>query len=132
MEADTVIGKILVVDDEPGVRSVISKALQKEGYEVFPAEDGREALEMIKRKDFDLTFLDIMMPKISGEEVLARMKTIKPKMPVVILTAVKDPVTEHQLMESGASAYIKKPCSLDEVVSTAKKVLNKRQTGPAG
>lgn len=126
MVEEEVLGKVLVVDDEQGVRSVVSKALQKEGYEVYPAEDGREALEMLKRRDFDLTFLDILMPKISGEEVLAQMKTVKPQMPVIVLTAVKDSVTEHQLLEAGASAYLKKPCSLDEVVETAKRVLNKQ------
>ncbi len=128
MERAEMVGKVLVVDDEPNVRSVISKALQKEGYEVYPAEDGREALEMLKRRGFDLTFLDILMPKIAGEEVLARMREMKPEMPVIVLTAIHDSVTEHQLIDAGASAYLKKPCSLDDVVGAANRVLNRQQT----
>ncbi|MFO8010464.1 MAG: response regulator [Dehalococcoidia bacterium] len=114
---------VLVVDDELPLRDVLSEALQNDGYIVSVAANGREALELIKQRSFDLMFLDIKMPKVTGEDVLARAKKSNPSMPVVVLSAVTDSVTEDQMRQLGAVEYLKKPCSLNEVVETANRVL---------
>ena len=118
--------KILIVDDEPINRRVLENHLNLAGYQVFEASNGREAIEMVHKNDFDLILLDIMMPRMSGYEVCEVIrKTNSPsELPIVMLTAknrVSDLVTGFNL---GANDYLTKPFSKNELLSRIKMHLN--------
>lgn len=118
---------VLVVDDTKNIRALLTKCLELAGYTVKTAEDGRTALSMIEKERFDLAFLDIKMPLLSGTEVLRRMRDMGVTMPVIIITAyatVKNAVDCTQL---GAVAYLQKPFTADKI----KTVLNEIMTSPA-
>ncbi|MDD5094977.1 MAG: response regulator [Dehalococcoidia bacterium] len=121
MIEDASKGSIIVVDDEQAVRDMISRALRKEGYSVVTAKDGYDALEKVSQAHFDLMFLDIRMPEISGLEVLSIMNAHHPATTVVMLTAVNGAQAEARSHE--AFAYLRKPCKIAEVIAMANKFL---------
>lgn len=114
---------VIVVDDDPRVRENLARALREEGYYVVEAADGETALEEATRRHYDLMFLDIRMPGISGLGVLAKMATDHPETVVVMLTAVTGDFPREVAERNEAFAYIAKPCRLDEVVAVTHAVL---------
>jgi len=117
--------KILVVDDEADQRAVIFHSLSAAGYAVAEAADGEEALSKLKRTKFDLVLLDIMMPRISGYEVLDEMRTI-PKhadTPVVVITAKHEPHGVMREVASGATDHLAKPFLPSELEAVVERVL---------
>ena len=113
-----------MVDDEPIVREVLSRYLERGGYEVETAEDGRRALERFEAWDPDLVLLDLMLPEVEGTEVFARIRSVAPT-PVIMLTA-KAQETERLLgLEMGADDYVVKPFSPREVVARVRTVLRR-------
>jgi len=116
-------GFILVVDDEESVREVVSEALEDAGYFVTTAEGGWEALDLLSGANFDLMFLDIKMPGMSGQQVMDRVKIERPDLPVVMLTAVAGRGSEVEFRQRGAVDYLRKPCSMEMVVATADRIL---------
>ena len=118
---------ILVVDDEESIREVVAEALEDAGYYVTTAEGGWEALDLLSGTNFDLMFLDIMMPGISGQQVMDRVKIERPELPVVMLTAVAGSGSEAEFRQRGAADYMRKPCSMETVVATAVRVLQSRK-----
>jgi two-component system, OmpR family, response regulator len=114
--------KVLVIDDSKSIRSLLAKCLEIEGYEVLTANDGLQALDLLKSEKFDLFFLDIKMPKVSGTEVLKKIREIGIKSPVIIITAyatIKNAVDCAQL---GVVAYLQKPFTVDKVKSVLQKI----------
>jgi DNA-binding NtrC family response regulator len=106
---------VLVVDDTKNIRALLTKCLEMEGYTVKAAEDGKTALGMISKERFDLAFIDIKMPVLSGTEVLKQMREMGVETPVIIITAyatVKNAVDCTQL---GAVAYLQKPFTADKI-----------------
>jgi len=104
---------ILIVDDEMDVRMILCAILAKEGYKVHEATDGRDALDMLADRKFDLMFLDLMMPRLTGEEVLEHLKreVRLSDMPVIVLTAKAERKDVTRGYEGGASFYVIKPFS---------------------
>jgi adenylate cyclase len=103
--------RVLVVDDNEMNRDMLSRRLMRLNYEVLMAEDGEQALAMVREQDFDLVLLDIMMPTISGYEVLERIKaddTTK-HIPVIMISAVDDLDSVVRCIELGAEDYLFKP-----------------------
>ena len=104
---------ILVVDDNEDIRNLLSLVLQKEGYEVFLAPNGSEALEIVKNNRLDLVLLDVMMPELSGLEVLRSIRENKDNkicsIPVMMITAASTVSDIDAAIEIGASSYIIKP-----------------------
>ncbi len=115
--------KILVVDDEHLIRWTLEQHLGKEGYEVYTAESGEKALEMLSDMTPDLVLLDNQLPGASGIEVLGRMKEIDREIIVVMITAHGLLETAVKAMKLGAYDYISKPFNLDEITLTIKKAL---------
>ncbi len=107
------IHRILVADDEESIRWVLSKALSKQGYAVELAADGTDALELIRKKKFDLAVLDIKMPGITGLDLLNRIQEEYPGLLVVIMTAESTMKNAVEAMKRGAYDYITKPFDLD-------------------
>ena len=117
--------RILVVDDEPDLVVIISKALKYKGYEVITASDGQEGLDKAKTQKPDLIILDLMLPKINGYKVCGLLKrdTKYAKIPVILLTA-KATVKDIELGEKiGADAYITKPYECDALLSKIEELI---------
>lgn len=102
---------ILVVDDNEMNRDMLSRRLQRQQYEVIMAEDGEKALAIVKQHPFDLVLLDIMMPNLSGYEVLEQLKTDPETqhIPVIMISAVDDLDSVVRCIELGAEDYLFKP-----------------------
>jgi DNA-binding response OmpR family regulator len=118
--------RVLVVDDEPMVREVLERYLEKEGFAVDTAADGREALEAFETERPNLVLLDLMLPHIDGLEVFRRIRERAPT-PVIMLTAKGEETDRVVGLELGADDYITKPFSPREVVARVRAVL--RRTG---
>jgi len=118
--------RILLVDDEHAIQKLLTYPLRKEGYEVVPAHDGREALEAFDAQQFDLVVLDIMLPKLDGIEVCRRLRT-RSEVPIIMLTAKDDEVDKVLGLEMGADDYITKPFSVREFRSRVKAALRRSE-----
>jgi DNA-binding response OmpR family regulator len=123
--------RILLVDDEHAIQKLLTYPLRKEGYEVVPALDGREALERFEAQQFDLVVLDIMLPKLDGIEVCRRLRT-RSEVPIIMLTAKDDEVDKVLGLEMGADDYITKPFSVREFRSRVKAALRRSEMARAG
>ena len=127
--------RILLVDDENAVQTLLAYPLRKDGYEVVPARDGREALDRFAEQRFDLVVLDIMLPKLDGIEVCRRLRS-RSQVPIIMLTAKDDEVDKVLGLEIGADDYITKPFSVREFRSRVKAALRRaemvRQLPPGG
>lgn len=108
--ADSLAGlSILVVDDEPVIRTVLGRSLQREGIRVTTAENGVEALEKIRDGCFDIVISDILMPLMDGLELLVQVKTEYPDLPVILITGASGQFSGKQVLEAGAEDFIIKP-----------------------
>ena len=107
--------RILVVDDEESIREFLEIMLKKEGYEITTAEDGERALELVKKKSFDMVISDMQMPKMNGMELLKNVKDTAPDMVFMMITAFGTTETAIEAMKMGAYDYILKPFKIDEV-----------------
>jgi DNA-binding response OmpR family regulator len=126
--------RILLVDDEQAVQTLLTYPLRKEGYEVVEAMDGQEALDRFTEQRFDLVVLDIMLPKLDGIEVCRRLRT-RSQVPIIMLTAKGDEIDKVVGLEMGADDYITKPFSVREFRSRVKAALRRggmAGRGPAG
>jgi len=121
-------GRILLVDDEPAVQTLLAYPLRKDGYEVVSATDGREALDRFAEGRFDLVVLDIMLPKLDGIEVCRRMRT-RSQVPIIMLTAKDDEIDKVVGLEMGADDYITKPFSVREFRSRVRAQLRRAEMG---
>jgi phosphate regulon transcriptional regulator PhoB len=119
--------RILVVDDEPDIVALVSYNLKKEGFGVSAVHEGGEALDIVKKKDFDLIILDLMLPGIHGMEVcrILRSHLRTRDIPIIMLTAKGDEAERVRGLETGADDYITKPFSPRELVARVKAVLRR-------
>lgn len=101
--------RILIVDDDPDIRQVLSDRMSSWGYAVETANDGREALDALARGKFDGMLLDMRMPEIDGNEVLRRTRESHPALSVVVVTATSVKESAAQAVVPGACAYLIKP-----------------------
>ena len=119
-------GRILLVDDERSVQTLLTYPLRKDGYEVVCALDGREALDCFAEGHFDLVVLDIMLPKLDGIEVCRRLRT-RSQVPIIMLTAKDDEIDKVLGLEIGADDYITKPFSVREFRSRVRAALRRAE-----
>jgi DNA-binding response OmpR family regulator len=120
--------RILLVDDEQPIQTLLSFPLQRDGYEVVQASDGREALTRFAEQAFDLVVLDVMMPRMDGLEVCRRLRA-RSSVPIIMLTAKSEEIDKVLGLELGADDYITKPFSMREFRSRVKAAL--RRSGMA-
>ncbi len=118
--------RILLVDDEQSIQTLLSYPLRKEGYHVVQATDGRQALDRFEEEPFDLVVLDLMLPKIDGLEVCRRLRT-RSSVPIIMLTAKSEEIDKVVGLELGADDYITKPFSLREFSSRIKAALRRAE-----
>lgn len=117
--------KVLVIDDEPGVRDLISEALSLSEITAVQAADGLEALSFLRRERFDLLVLDINMPKLDGLALLEKLRTEGMSVPVLMLSARADKSDINQGLRMGADDYLTKPFSIEELVLRVKAILRR-------
>ncbi len=118
-EGDTTINetiKLLIIDDEEGFVSVLSKRMGKRGIQVTETHSGTEAIQILRKQDFDVALLDLKMEDMGGIEVLKIFKKMVPDMPVIMLTGHGCKEAAIDGMTVGAADYLTKPCALDELI----------------
>ena len=105
---------LLVVDDEAMNRDMLSRRLQREGFRVLVAEDGRQALDLVRGQPVDLVLLDVMMPEMTGVEVLQELRAVHPpaRLPVIMVSAAGDSPHVVQALDQGANDYVTKPVNM--------------------
>jgi DNA-binding response OmpR family regulator len=115
---------ILVVDDEPSIREVVTLYLQRAGYRVIVAADGRTALHLLEKHAPDLVVLDLMLPQVDGLEITRQLRT-RGETPIIMLTARRQETDRVLGLEMGADDYVVKPFSPRELVSRVRAVLRR-------
>ena len=120
------MAKILVVDDDQGIREFLEIMLTKEGYDVTVANDATKALSRCKKEHFDLILTDLKMPKVDGIEFLKSVKDVCPETMVILITAYASPETAVSAMKEGAYDYIEKGVDIDELKSIISSALDKK------
>jgi DNA-binding NtrC family response regulator len=114
---------ILVVDDDMSVRTIFSSILRKEGYRVTAAKDGYEAIKAVNQESFDLALVDLRMPGLDGIQVLEKIKSTRPQTRVIIYTGFGSLEDETAAISRGATDYLTKPFSANELRVGVKKAL---------
>jgi len=117
---------ILVVDDDPGHRTMLKTLLAGWGYSVFEADDGSTAIEKVNEQAFDLILMDIRMIKVSGLQALTEIKAFNPSIPVIIMTAYSSVETAVDALKSGAYDYLTKPLDFDELRLAMERAMDHR------
>ena len=115
--ADAAVPSILVVDDEPGIRSFIGRALSAAGYATDFAATGADALRRAHGRHYDLVILDLVMPDMTGQVVLGRLLAARPDQAVLVLSCLADVAAKVECLELGAQDYLTKPFSLAELLA---------------
>jgi DNA-binding response OmpR family regulator len=123
--------RILLVDDEQSIQTLLSYPLRKDGYDVVRATDGREALDRFAEQAFDLVVLDVMLPQLDGLEVCRRLRA-RSSVPIIMLTAKSEEIDKVLGLELGADDYITKPFSMREFRSRVKAALRRADMAPRG
>ncbi len=119
----TMAGKILIIDDELVLRQTLARILQHEGFEVTTAESGEKGLAFLESTNFDLIYLDIRMPGLSGPEVLTLIHASHPNIPVVLFTAQPELNSALEAIRKGATDYLLKPLKPDTILERTKTIL---------
>ena len=121
----TIAQSILVVEDEPAMVYLLRQLFFRNGYTVFAATDGKEAIETYCRhkSEIDLVFLDVGLPKVKGLEVLYKMKSENPNVRVVIASGYLEPELRTTLQQAGVRHFIDKPYKLDQLLETIQSLI---------
>ncbi len=119
--------RILIIEDESKIARFIQLELNHEGYEVEIASDGRDGLEILKSRPFDVVLLDIMLPSINGFEVLRRLRLFS-TVAVIMLTAKDDVIDKVMGLDGGADDYITKPFAIEELLARIRMALRKHKS----
>ncbi len=115
--------KVLIVDDEEMAIKLVEHQLEIDGFEIVTTTDGREAMDLIKSEEPDLVISDIMMPFMSGLELLELIKSEKKKIPVILVSALDDVEVIQTAIGMGADDFVIKPVNTDELSLRVKRVL---------
>ena len=121
------MSKILVVDDERSIRSTFEIFLSKEGHEIFLAEDANNAERITDEQDLDLIITDIIMPKMTGIDLLTAVKAKKPDIPIIIMTGEPTVDTAKEAVKNDANDYLIKPVSKDNLMKATRYALEKKK-----
>ena len=126
------MAKILVIDDEPNVRTLLEMRLRQQGYAVLSADNGWKGLQLYRQEHPHVIVLDLKMPDVDGVTVLRQIRSVDPAQPVIILTGDTTPETERQVRALGVSEFIVKGSSMKLLVDTLKGILTTATLGMGG
>jgi two-component system response regulator (stage 0 sporulation protein F) len=118
--------KVLVVDDEAGVRLLLELVFGEEGYQVDSATNGLQALQKVRSFQPDVVIMDVKMPVMDGLEALPRIKALSPQTKVIIITAYLEAANVKQVWERGASGFLFKPFDLEDIKGEVHRVLKEK------
>ncbi|WP_054705756.1 response regulator [Bacillus sp. JCM 19041] len=116
--------KVLIVDDQFGIRVLLTEVLQKDGYEMFQAASGKEALLIQETENISIVLLDMKIPGMDGVEILKRLKEKQPEIKVIMMTAYGELNMVNEALENGALSYMAKPFDIEDVRQVIRKNLN--------
>ena len=119
--------RVLIIDDEEGIRSVLADLFQELGYDATPAEDGKSGLKAALAGTYDLVMLDLSLPGLDGLDVLRSLKEDRPEVPVIMITAYASMQSAVEALKLGAYDYITKPFGLSEVQMIAERAVERRR-----
>ncbi len=119
--------RILVIDDDPAVTSLLERGLSYEGFAVETAKSGSEGLALARERPSDLVILDVMMPGLSGYDVLQRIRAADEHLPVIMLTAKDAPNDQVRGLESGADDYVIKPFTFEVLLARVHSLLRRQR-----
>ena len=119
-------GRILVIDDDEGIRKVVAEALKSDGYLVDTATNGKEAVEKSRTNFYNLALVDIRLPDMEGTKLLTSMKQTTPEMIKIILTGYPALQNAIDAVNKGAHGYLVKPINMDELLQTVEQHLKKQ------
>src|SRR5215468_10841857 len=122
--------RILIVDDDPGQRSLLDSFLRSQGFETRVASSGEQALELLRAEEFGMMISDVRMPGLSGLETLRRARQERVVLPVLLVTAYADIREAVGAMRDGALNYLAKPIDLDELLATVRQVTGLSKSAP--
>ena len=117
------MAKILVIDDEQGIRNLLDMLLRRKGYDVVVAESGQKGLELFRRERPDVIVLDLKMPEMDGLTVLRQIQNLDPRKPVIVLTGAGTAEAEQQVRALGVTEYVEKEFSLHLLGDSLKRLL---------
>ena len=115
--------RILVIDDEEGMRDVFYRLLSNEGYIVETARDGNEGLDKVKKRQFDLSFIDVRMPELNGLETFLQIKKLQPDIKAFLISGYAVDSLVEKAVHEGALGCIRKPSGIRDVVRIVKKIV---------
>jgi len=119
-------GRILVIDDDEGIRKVVAEALKSEGYSVDTASNGKQAVEKSRTNFYNLALIDIRLPDMEGTKLLTSMKQTTPEMIKIILTGYPALQNAIDAVNKGAHGYLVKPINMDELLRTVEEHMKKQ------
>ncbi|PIE61522.1 MAG: two-component system response regulator [Desulfobacterales bacterium] len=115
--------KILIADDSPTEMNFMKAPFMEAGYQVATASDGQEALTLAGQQEFDLVVLDVVMPKLNGFQACRKIKDLKPKLPIILLTSKNQKSDEFWGKKQGADVYMTKPFDADALMENANRLM---------
>lgn len=118
-------GHILIIDDEANLRQTLARILNRAGFDVTTAENGRQGIELLDQQTFDLVYMDIRMPDMSGLEALKVISSRFSQIPVVLFTAQPDLHTAVEALRSGATDYLLKPLKPEQIIQRTQSIIGK-------
>lgn len=118
---------VLIVDDEAGIRKLLTTALNENGYSTDSAQDGAEAVKKTNERYYNLALIDIILPDISGVDLLTRFKETGPRTRKIIMTGNPSLQNAVEALNKGADAYITKPLEMEKVLATLEEQLDKQK-----
>lgn len=121
--------KLLIVDDQNGIRMLLMEVFQSEGYHAFEAANGKLALEIVDKESPEMVLLDMKIPGMDGLEILKRIKKIKPQTKVILMTAYGELDVIKEAMDSGALMHFTKPFDIDELRDEVNRRVMQPNTG---
>jgi two-component system response regulator MprA len=124
------MSRLLIAEDDRGVRESLARALQYEGYQVAIAADGREAIQVARTGSIDAVVLDVMMPELDGLDVARKLRLEGNRVPILMLTARHEVTDRVAGLEAGADDYLVKPFALDELLARLKALLRRSSFSP--
>jgi two-component system response regulator PilR (NtrC family) len=120
------LNSILIVDDDTGVRMMLSSVLNDEGYVVGAVENGKQAIKICEKSLFDVALIDIELPDMKGTELLNRLKNMQPKMIRIIITGHPSLESAMKAVNERADGYVLKPFEVKELLQTIRRLLNEK------
>jgi DNA-binding response OmpR family regulator len=119
--------RILIIEDDEEMRSLLKEFLNEEGYETDSVDNGSEAYRRLVRELFDLIITDIRMPGLTGLDILPGVRKLQPEAPIIVITAFGSEEVHHKVFERGATAYLEKPIHLENLRDLVQRIVSSKE-----